>query len=130
MAGETTVRLCRKAAWTHDGEGRLGVGGYTLLDATLLTDKNDHGEWRETRLVEFFDFGTWLAKLGFFPIVKMNIEGAEFPLLEDLRERELDTRIELLHVAWHDDRLGPVYTARREVLEHSLRCPVEPWTLW
>lgn len=126
----TTVVLSTKAAWTEHGTGKLGVGGRTLLDATVIRDKNDHGEWAKTKTVEFFDFGAWLQDLPEDPIVKMNIEGAEFPLLENLCDRALDNKISLLYVAWHDDRLGPAYTERRETLQERLRCPEERWYMW
>jgi hypothetical protein len=134
-SADTDVILEKKAAWTGDGKGLLGVGGedaWSLLNATLIRDKTAENEWRKEVEVEFFDFGAWIldAKLENRLIVKMNVEGAEFPLLQDLYDRKIDGYIDLLYVSWHDDRMGGGYPTWREWLDKRLRCPIEPWSLW
>lgn len=128
----TWVYLSKKVAWIGEGTMKMGIGGRTLLNATLMEEKKHEGEWGEEVEVEFFDFGDWLQDVKDEErlIVKMNIEGAEFPLLENLHERGLDALIDLLHVSWHDDRMQGAFPARRQHLEEVLRCPIEPWELW
>jgi hypothetical protein len=133
VEGPTTVRLEKKAAWIANGEGKLGVGARTLLDATVIEDKNDHGEWGKTVPVRFFNLGDWMIKhlnLKHQAVFKINAEGAEFDLLEDISSRGLDLYISLFYVAWHDERMGAGYTVRRRALEKDLCCEIVPWTLW
>ncbi len=127
---DTLVVLKAEAAWTYDGVIDLAVGYGSSLDATVVRDKHDRGEWDETTQVPCFDFVEWLryqhhreAK-----VLKLNIEGAEFELLEHLHASLKDEWFDRIIVAWHDDRLGGGYPERRAKLEAGLRCPVEEWT--
>jgi hypothetical protein len=91
--------------------------------------KNAKGEWdgvAEVIRVPCFDFSTWLRTLPEPPIVKLDVEGAEFPILEKLVADGTDVLVAALLVEWHDDKM-PGHAARREALLASLRCPVAPW---
>lgn len=125
----TDVDLRKKAAWLHDGTTLLGVGAPFHLDATVLADKNDRDEWSVTTEVPCFDFSRWLARLPEPVVLKMNVEGAEFPLLERLIADGTIERVESLIVSWHDERLGGDYPQRRHAIEQALTVPVEEWKL-
>lgn len=124
----TRVVLTRRAAWTRNGTVRFGVGAPSQLDATALVEKNDRNEWSEALIVPCFDFAKWLFDHG-PAVVKMNIEGGEFPLLEHLIETGAVALISELIVAWHDERLGGDFPRRRAAILEILRCPVEEWTI-
>ncbi len=122
--GQTMVRLDRSAAWVHNGtlqfSARTGIEG-TVMDDSTAWDGS-------VRPVPCFDFPAWLG--GFAPeqvAVKMDIEGAEVPLLEKIVADGYDDRISLLLVEWHDQFFDRRYTRRRTKVEHALRCPVELW---
>ena len=57
-------------------------------------------------------------------ILKLDIEGGEYELLEHLIETGADGCVELALVEWHD---LPAREADRDSLIARLRCPVEPW---
>ena len=128
----TSVILERKAAWIEDGEIEFAlVRGLRAWDSTVMRDKNSRGEWsgegrREVVRVAAFDLCAWIEALPEPPVVKMDVEGAEFPILEEVVARGADARIARLLVEWHDDKM-PDYAARKEQLLAALRCPVETW---
>lgn len=124
--GQTQIVIENAAAWTYTGTAELGIGAPQMLDATLVPAKNDRGEWQRTQSVACIDFSRWLYLNG-PAVVKMNIEGAEFPLLAYLIETSADLLISRLIVSWHDERMG--WTSRRRRLEAALHCPVEEWSL-
>lgn len=126
LAG-SRVHLSRAAAWLRDGQLELAVGAPSPLDATVMREKNDRHEWQLTTTVPCFDLAEWLRSLPEPPVVKMNVEGAEFPLLEHLQES--GAPVARLIVAWHDGRMGGEFTARRQRIERGFPCPLEEWTL-
>lgn len=82
----------------------------------------------DQRSVPCFDFSEWIHDLDEPEvIVKMDIEGAEVPVLEKLIEDGTDQRISLLLVEWHDSYFNAHFTLRRAAVEEFLRCPVEVW---
>jgi FkbM family methyltransferase len=133
----TRVVLERKAAWIEDGEIEFAhVRGLRGWDSTVMRDKNARNEWSraEATMVPCFDFSAWLRALPEPPVVKLDVEGAEFPILERLVDEGTDALVAELLVEWHDDKM-PAYADRKAALLRSLRCPVSPWedaktTVW
>ena len=127
----TVVRLERKAAWTEDGEVEIAlVRGERAWDTTAMRDKNSRGEWSGERLrVPCFDLSRFILALPAHAhlIVKMDVEGAEFPLLEHLLATGADSRIGRVLVEWHDQKMRGAYSHLRRELEQRLRCPLEEW---
>ena len=126
----TRVVLQRKAAWIEDGEVEFArVRGLRGWDSTVMRAKNAKGEWTgsgEVIRVPCFDFSSWLRGLPEPPIVKLDVEGAEFPILEKLVEDGSDGLVAELLVEWHDDKM-PDHAERKATLLERLRCPVTPW---
>jgi FkbM family methyltransferase len=128
----TRVVLERKAAWIEDGEIEFArVRGWRSWDSTVMRAKNRHGEWKNSRLrqvikVPCFDFSAWVERLPEPPVVKMDVEGAEFPILDHLVARGTDVLIRELLVEWHDETMDGFSEHKERLLEH-LRCPVRPW---
>jgi FkbM family methyltransferase len=130
VVGGTRVVLERKAAWIEDGEVEFAyVRGLRGWDSTVMRAKNSRGEWAgsgEIVQVPCFDFSAWLRTLSEPPVVKLDVEGAEFPILEKLVEDGTDVLVAELLVEWHDDKMVD-HAVRRAVLLESLSCPVSPW---
>ena len=130
VADGTRVVLERKAAWIEDGEIEFArVRGLRGWDSTVMRAKNAKGEWTgagEIVRVPCFDFSAWLRTLPEPPVVKLDIEGAEFPVLEKLVADRTDAHVAKLLVEWHDDKM-PDFAERRASLLAALRCPVAPW---
>lgn len=126
----TRVVLQRKAAWIEEGEIEFArVRGLRGWDSTVMRDKNTRNEWSRPDAiirVDCFDVSSWLRGLPEPPIVKLDVEGAEFPILEKLVDDGTDALVAELLVEWHDDKM-PDHAERRAELMSALRCPVQPW---
>ncbi len=120
---QTEVVVRRSAAWTHDGTKMFSPRG---IDGTVMVGSS---AWKgNPREVRCFDFSAWLGDLDEPEvIVKMDIEGAELPVLEKVVADGTDERISLLIVEWHDGLFDRRYSRARSRVEIALRCPVEIW---
>ncbi len=119
----TEVVIDGSAAWVRDGTLQLSGAGD---EATVMGASSARNGTEFT--VPCFDFSTWIHDLDEPEvIVKMDIEGAEVPVLEKLVADGNDERISLLLIEWHDRYFNAHFTLRRAVVEESLRCPVEVW---
>ncbi len=124
----TPVKLERKAAWTRNGtvpfndqhiSGRAGPIGYAPYTTHSAGRIGTIGEGTDE--VPCFDFAIWLEEHG-PAIVKMDIEGAEYVLLDHLlttRTAELMTE---LIIEWHD------HPDQRQLKAlKKLKVPVRDW---
>lgn len=121
LDGETLIEdtrcvFARRAAWTC--EGILGVEVNSNMTHIQLGTVNGAKD-----IVASFDLGGFISLLPDGPIVKMDIEGAEYPVLWNIYERGIDKRIELLLVEWHPDEWANGFKMDRP----PLRCQVEEW---
>lgn len=107
--GETEVIRSRKAAWTFDGETDYTANG---------TGSRLGGSER----VSCFDFSAWLGSIG-PAVVKMDIEGSEYMLLDQMLKDGTDALLEELLIEWHCD------PSSREPFLERLSCPVKEWWL-
>lgn len=99
----------RKAAWTYDGNVEFRVA------------ENASGVEYGQPYVACFDLAKFVLRQGGVDVLKLDVEGAEYPLLEHLINTGADEHVGLILVEWHrgEDRL----------LVNQLHCPVEEWTL-
>jgi FkbM family methyltransferase len=106
LRANTLVVLDKRAAWLYDGE----IGYHEDITRSHIVDGAEP--------VACFDFSAWLKTLGCHVILKMDVEGAEYELLERMIADGTDQLVDELLVEWHDDDHG--LTAR-------LACPVSEW---
>ena len=132
------VILARMAAWVEDGEIEFArMRGRRAWDSTVMRNKDSRREWSgagEIVRVPCFDFSTWLRGLPEPPVVKFDVEGAEFPILEHMVMTGADELVSEVLVEWHDDKMEN-FDERRSTLEARLQCPVKLWedartTVW
>lgn len=116
-----------RAAWTYDGEIDLAWGARTRLYDTIIPDYSVHGQWQRVQKVPCFDFAAWLTAHPEPAVVKMNIEGAEYQLLEHVLDQQADRHVTEWVIQWHDDHMPPEYAARRAAIEARVKVPVLPW---
>ncbi len=108
------VRLERKAAWLHDGEvdfvddfirgGLPGPTGYgtTCPGADTSLGRIGTVVKKNGIRVPCFDFSRWLAGLGYPVILKMDVEGAEYPLLKRMIRDGTNRLVSELVMEWHE----------------------------
>lgn len=80
----------KKAAWTHDGYLSVGGAFYYTSTYELMTHE-----------VECFDINTLLARFAEIALIKINIEGAEYALLQHIIDARQHTKIRNLQVQFH-----------------------------
>lgn len=107
----TPVEVKRSAAWLHDGET-----SYTSAGTGSRVGEGN-------QMVSCFDFSAWLRRTvnGDQVVVKMDIEGAEYALLERMIEDGTDVLVSELLVEWHGD------PGKRAPILARLSCPVREW---
>jgi FkbM family methyltransferase len=129
--GDTRVVLERRAAWIEDGEIEFArVRGLRGWDSTVMKTKDSRNEWTKAgrvMRVPCFDLSAWLRTLPEPPVLKLDVEGAEFPILEHLHREGTDALLAELLVEWHDEKMADDLASRRVELTAVLRCPVGAW---
>lgn len=113
------VTTIRKAIWTHDGEVELFVNHKGAdMTPTRIEGHSVYKEKRTGRLdkdhpikVPCIDFSAWLQRT-FTPedyvVVKMNIEGAEYDVLEKCVADGSTALIDELHIQWHFNKISVI----------------------
>lgn len=132
QVGRTLVVSDRVAAWTRDGLTELAVvAGDRAWDSTVMTEKNTRGEWDGQVVgVGCFDLAAWIDRklYGDRIVLKLDCEGAEYPLLEHLLETGVADRIELLLVEWHAHRMvGSDLVGRQARIVSRWPRAIEEW---
>ncbi len=92
VVGDCPAVVQNKAAWLYDGEARFcdrGMGSFI-------------GDMCDQR-VKCFDFSAWFAGLEGDVVVKMDIEGSEYELLERMLDDGTAGKVKELLVEWHGD---------------------------
>jgi len=108
----------QKAVWVEDGHTTFAnCTDKHNLGSTLISGK-DHWNIGERITVECFDFSQWLKQFdGCHVIVKMDIEGAEMPVLTKMIEDGTDTIPHKMFVEWHDHKIAGNTYDRNEIIK-------------
>ena len=88
-----------------------------------MRETNSRGEWsssgsREVIRVDCFDFSAWLRSLLEQPVVKIDVEGAEFPILKRMVDEVTDALVAEFLVEWHDDKMEDFAERKARLLSH------------
>jgi FkbM family methyltransferase len=122
------VKTIKSAVWIYDGFVSF-YNNRNILDSespSVFSDKTT-GELDKTNPIEVpcIDFGNWLNNtfLGrnVYVHVKMNIEGAEYPVLENLIETGFLKIISELHIQWHYDKIPSIGINRHNILIEKMK---------
>src|SRR5688572_4102342 len=101
----------KKAAWTHDG--KLKFGGAYYYTSQYENPVNEY---------ECFDVNSLLARFDEIALLKINIEGAEYALLDHIMNHGHHERIKNLQVQFHQVDPEPWqgwYSAIESRLKHT-----------
>jgi FkbM family methyltransferase len=108
---ESGVQVMECAAWIADGTIDFYLGTNSDVSSTVLTRKKTITEWEvdyaHAVKVPSLDFARWFKENTSDDdriIIKMDIEGAEYKVLQRLVDTGLMRRITELRVEWHWDR--------------------------
>lgn len=132
----TSVETICKAVWCRDEVRPFYLGHHessTLLDGKVVPSiYNRQIDYEAPIFVDCVDFSRWLGSLNLGPksaIVKMDIEGAEYPVLEHLISQGTIGLISKLLVEWHYDRFPDFPDERHQRLVSTLsqHVQIEEW---
>lgn len=116
------------AAWTYDGTiGLFGSGAHEA--STIVAGKVEINNWpqidyNKSHSVPCFDFSAWLMRtfsLTDRVVVKMDIEGAEYDLLEKMISDRSISLISELICEWHHDRYPDISSERHNAIRNRVR---------
>lgn len=109
---QTHVVIEAMAAWTFDGQMGLFADGL----ASWV------GEGDKLPRVPCIDLARFIGELPAGPVVlKLDCEGAEYPLLRHLIDCKMDMRLDEVHVEWHAPEL------ERAQLEKDFGVELKEW---
>ena len=118
------MTISPKAAWTEDGTADFSVYG---IGSTLMRSKNT---WDKGNIIQVdcFDFSQWIRQFEKeFLIVKMDIEGSEFPILRKLIADKTIHYIDHLWVEMHPNKVSDYTTADKDELVAQLKSLTNFW---
>ncbi|MFF9211924.1 MULTISPECIES: FkbM family methyltransferase [unclassified Streptomyces] len=130
------VEISQSAVWTHDGTIDLFLGHHessTVMPGKRVPPMYDQQiDYSSPVPVPATDFSSWLRRTvtaDDHVVVKMDIEGAEYPVLTKLLAEETINLISVLYVEWHYDRFPGMSRADhdRVVTAVSARVDVREW---
>ena len=117
----------QRAAWTESGEIEFTLRPENApYGSTVMKEKRDWG-MGEVLKVPCFDFSKWLEQFrGQHVILKIDIEGAELPLLTKMIEDGTDNIPHLTMVEWHDGKM-PQYKSNKGWIWENYRGKLVEW---
>jgi FkbM family methyltransferase len=119
------VVVIRSAAWINNGHIDLytspKITQGSSVDITKTTGDLDK---KRPAKVPCIDFPEWLScecKYSDHVILKMNIEGAEYAVLDRMLENETINIVDILIVRWHWNKLTTVTKIQHDALKKRLK---------
>jgi FkbM family methyltransferase len=128
------VTIFPAAAWLHDGtmkfyQSERHESGTVMFGKRTYEDRGWPAiDYSRSTEVPCFDFSHWLVanfdehtRL----VVKMDIEGAEYAVLEKMLADDSLSRIHRLYCEWHADRLPDMSPERHQTLKQRVAATTE-----
>jgi FkbM family methyltransferase len=118
------------AAWIYDGKCWMSDKGNA---STIVPDNQNYAKDIE---VPCCDFSSWLARTAAarkkFTVddhitIKMDIEGAEYAILEKMIEEGTIRMVDEILIEWHDWLMPEVYNARHNSILHIIGEKIKNW---
>lgn len=120
------IEVYNKAASDRDGETVIWMNDNASIASTIIAEKGKSrycgisvpGNTREA-LVETVDFGKFFGSIVTqkdYVILKIDIEGAEYPVLESLLAAKQFANVDKLLVEWHERFMPKNYRPKDEIL--------------
>lgn len=117
------VIISNRAAWIEYHTTQFALeSSETPLGSTLMSGKKKIWDNNEKIDVQAFDFSAWLRQFeDDFVVVKMDIEGAEFPILEKMIADGTDKICDYLMVEFHPNKVVEYTTTDKNILIDKLK---------
>jgi FkbM family methyltransferase len=126
------IAVSQKAAWISDGEKKFALDHNTLAyGSTLMESKVESWQAFKKITVDTFDFSKSLKPFRHhYLIVKMDIEGAEFPILEKMIIDGTDVYMNQLWIEVHPNKVRDYTTGYALDLIERIKKRGVKVTLW
>lgn len=108
-----------KAAYVRDGQIEFSEMPNDI-SSTVIPDKLNFATG-EKKLIDCFDFSAYVKSLDEEVVMRMDIEGAEYEVLEKMFEDGTIERVKYLEIEFHGNKMVPPWTERQEKLVKKLR---------
>lgn len=122
LSSDPRIAVANQAMWTNAGSIEFFLTDETTCSSVFA--KAGMGKLQKRRVaVPAIDFAGWLAvrtRPEDFVILKLDVEGAEYPILDHLISRNVAENIDILFIEFHNDWVG-VPKERDEALLRQLR---------
>lgn len=129
--GRKNLTLRNWAAYTYDGQIEISLDD---VGTTVMKDKEESWKRGKHTKVKCFHFSKWLSQMHHnhdieTVVVKMDIEGAEFPVLRQLMDEDSLKLIDLLLVEFHPNKVISYTTTDKNnlVLEAKRHTNIVEW---
>ncbi len=132
---EGTFQVLRAVVWHEDASLRFFLGEHDEQSSVMKNKCTGNLTYERSDIIPAINFSHWIEN-NTSPndciTVKMDIEGAEFSVLESLINHPACMRIEHLLVEWHNNRLHPriIYFIRRKAIELRFLIKGLPISVW
>lgn len=132
------VAFSRKAVWIHNQTENFYLGGkhsrkdFTESSSLIKEKKTGHLQINKPCMVECIDFSMWLKETfnkNDFIILKMNIEGAEYEVLNKMIDDNSIEYVNILHVQWHYNKINMDKSIHDELCDrlNALNIKISGW---
>ncbi|MFE1577516.1 FkbM family methyltransferase [Streptomyces solincola] len=126
------IEISPSAVWTHDGTIDLFLGHHessTVMPGKRVPPMYDQQiDYSSPVPVPAIDFSAWLRRTvspGDHVVVKMDIEGAEYPVLTKLLDDGTINLISVLYIEWHHDRFPAMSRAEHDQVAAAVSACVD-----
>ncbi|MFC9466057.1 FkbM family methyltransferase [Streptomyces coelicoflavus] len=126
------VAISSSAVWIHDGTIDLFLGHHessTVLPGKVVPPMYDQQiDYSSPIAVPATDFSSWLRRTvtaDDHVVVKMDIEGAEYPVLTKLLADGTINLISVLYIEWHYDRFPAMSRADHDQVANAVSACVD-----
>lgn len=113
------TEFINKAALDYNGETEFSEKEQDIK-SSVMKDKINYAEGKLYK-VSCFDFSEFVGQLNEEVIIRMDIEGAEYPVLEKMIKDETIKKVNFLGVEWHSQKImNRYYTECQEKIINAL----------
>ena len=128
------IKFFNLAAWIYDGKvdfSKIDYVNNTAVSSSIVPQKRGYEKGKIYK-IKCIDFSQYLKQFeGNYIIVRMNIEGAEIELLENLIKTKAIKLVNELQVEWHSGKIIGIkggYDERRIEIQKKLNELGVSWT--
>lgn len=113
------TEIIKKAVLDHNGTIEFSLRSNDEK-SSVMKEKNCWADG-EIMTVPCIDFAEYLYNLGEDVVIRMDIEGAEYPVLERLIMTGVIKQVKYLGIEWHASKMSGNYQERQQKIEKKLK---------